>query len=153
MAINAPVSKSAKNWILIYIIGLIGFGVYCIYDGYFNESFIKEHTDKQGEPNSTLFFNQKSPPLFFIGAALLGLRLFLIRNRRITAEDKDLVINDKLRIAYDSIQSIDKTDFEDKGIFTVFYDNAEKKQVKYKFDCQKYDNLKEILELLIDKIT
>ena len=52
----APVSKSGKNWLLIYMVGLIVFGVYCIYDGFYNQSFIDEHTGEDGQADSTLYF-------------------------------------------------------------------------------------------------
>jgi len=153
MALVAPVSKSGKNWLIIYIVGLIGFGAYCVYDGYFNQGFMDEHTDAQGIADSTLYFNQKSPPFFFLGAVLVGLRLFLIRNRQIVAGENELTINDRLRIPYDAIQEINKTHFKEKGIFTVSYDNPDGKRVRRKFDDRQYDNLEAILDLLVEKIT
>jgi hypothetical protein len=153
MALVAPISKSGKNWLIIYMVGLIGFGAYCIYDGFYNKTFMDEHTDEEGVADSTLLFNQKSPPLFFVGAALLGLRLFWIRNRRMVAEENELIVSERLRIPYDAIQEIDKTHFKEKGIFTVSYDNPDGKRVHRKFDDRKYDNMEAILDLLVEKIS
>ena len=71
MAIEAPVSKYKKNNLRIFIILCIVAAVWFGYDGYFSKKFIEKHQDVQGNPDSTLAFNRKSPP-YFIGAAAVS---------------------------------------------------------------------------------
>jgi uncharacterized membrane protein len=153
MAIEAPPSKYRRNNFLIGIVICVGLAIYCIYDGYYNEKFIEKNTKEDGSPNSTLVFNRKSPP-FFIGAAvLLGGYLLVIRNKKVIADEKELVISDKEKIAYDSIQKIDKTNFDSKGYFTITYKDEGGGEVNRKISDRKYDNLAPILEHLVAKIT
>lgn len=149
--IEAPISTYSRNSLIIGMVVLVGFGVYCIYDGFYNESFIQEHTE-DGKPNITLLFNQKAPPYLFVLAGLLGVRLFLIRKRRIVADETGLVINDKIRIPYDAIEQIDKTHFDKKGFFDVTY-TQEGRQHSRRLDGRKYDNITPILDHLVDQIT
>jgi predicted dithiol-disulfide oxidoreductase (DUF899 family) len=130
----------------------IGFGAYCVYDGYFNKDFIAKHTfgDKA---DSTLVFNRKSPPFLAGVALLLGAYLFVIRGRMVVAEDDGLVINGKAKIAYDSIQKIDKTDFDAKGHFTFTYRGPDGRETDRKLSDKDYDNLKAILDHLVAKIS
>jgi len=160
MAIEAPVSKFRKNSIIIWAIVCIGFAVYCVYDGYFNDKFIKKHTDANGNPDSTLVFNQKAPPFFIAGAALLVLYLFAIKNKKIVAEEDELVISAKWRkphcvekIAYEAIQKIDKTYFDKKGFFTITYKDKGGNELDRKLSDRKYDNLAAILDHLVAKIS
>ncbi len=125
MAIVAPLSKFKKTNLLIYIAACMLAAVVFGYDGYLSKykwskrySFYQEHfIENGGKPSATMRFNRISPPFFLAGAGLLGIYFFAIRTRRITAEDSELVLSDRLRIPYDSIQRIDKTDFEKRGRF------------------------------------
>ena len=153
MAIEARLSRHSKNSLIIAIVALLGFAGWTVYDGFYRESFIKEHTGEDGKPDSTLLFNQKSPPYLFILAGLVGLRLFLIRKRKIVAQESDLVIDGKIQIAYDAIQQIDKTHFEKKGVFVVSYTDVQGKLRKQGFDDRKYDNMKAILDHLVTQIS
>ena len=132
---------------------MAGFGIYCIYDGYYNEEFIKEHKDAEGNPNSTLVFNQKSPPYLIGAAALLGVYLFAIKNKKIVADENELIISSKERISYDSIQQIDKTYFEKKGFFVITFKDKDGKEARRKLHERTYDNLAAILEHLVAKIS
>jgi len=153
MAIEAGLSKFKKNNLKIYIVVLLIFGIWFGYDGHFSEKFREEHTDANGKPDSTLVFNQKSPP-FFIGAAvLLGVYLFAIRNKKIIAEENELIISDKKKITYDSIEKIDKTHFDSKGFFVITYKNKAGAEVNYKLSDRKYDNLSAVLDELVAKIS
>jgi len=153
MAIEAPVSKYRKTNLKIYIVVCIGIAIYCAYDGYFNETFKTKHTNDDGTADSTLVFNQKAPP-FFIGAAvLLGVYLFAIRNRKLIADENELIISDKERIPYDSIQKIDKTNFKSKGYFLITYKDKNGREADRKISDKKYGNLAAILDLLVAKIS
>jgi len=153
MAIEAPLSRHSKNTLIIVIVFLLGFAGWTIYDGFFSESFIRENTQEDGTPNSTLLFNQKSPPYLFVLAGLAGLRLFQIRQRKIIAQENAVVINNKKQIAYDTIEQIDKTHFDKKGVFMVTYKDPEGTLRKQRFDDRKYDNMKAILDHLIERIS
>lgn len=153
MAIEARISKFKRNGLILWIVVCIAVAAYCVYDGYFNETFKTKHTDEDGTPDSTLAFNQKSPP-FFIGAGLLlGAYWFAIRNKKLIADENELVINDKQRIPYDSIEKIDKTHFKSKGRFVITYKDENGKEVDRKINDRQYDNLEPILDHLVSKIT
>jgi len=153
MAIEAPLSKHKKNNLKIYmaicIIAAIWFG----YDGYVNKKFIEKNTDEKGKPNSVLVFNQKAPPLFIAGTVLLGLYLYAIRNRKIVADETELIITANEKIRYDSIEKIDKTYFDRKGFFTITYKDENGKQVDRRLSDRKYDNLAALLDHLVAKIS
>ncbi len=153
MAIEASISKFKKNNLKIYIIVLVGISIWCVYDGYFNEDWIKEHTNPDNTPQPYLVFNQKAP-YYFIGAAvLLGAYLFAIRNKKLTADENELIISKKERISYDSIQKIDKTNFDSKGFFLITYKNKDGNEVSRKLSDRTYDNLAAILDTLVAKIS
>lgn len=153
MAIEAPVSRFKKTNLKIYIVVCIALAVWCAYDGYFNEDWIEEHTNTDGSPQTYLVFNQKSP--FFFGgvAVLLGVYLFVIRNKKLVADDNDLVISPSEKIAYDSIQKINKTNFDSKGYFVITYKDENGRENDLKISDKTYDNLKAILDHLVAKIT
>jgi len=152
MAIEAPISKFKKTNIKIYIIICIIAAIWFGYDGYLNEKFIEKNTDENGVPNGTLKFNQKSPPFFVGGAVLLGVYFFKIRKRKLLAEENELVFNNNKKIPYDSIQKINKTYFDSKGYFIITY-NKDGKEVDLKINDRMYDNLEDILNLLVAKIS
>ena len=165
MAIEAPVSKFKRGNLKVYIVVCIIFAIWFGYDGYLSKykwsmrySFYEEHVLKNdGKPDSTLVFNQKSPP-FFIGAAvLLAGYLFVIGGKKLVAEDNELVFSvrfgNKEKISYDSIQKIDKTYFDSKGYFIITYKDKEGKEANSKISDRTYDNTAAILEHLAAKIS
>ncbi len=153
MALIAPLSKYKRNTCLIWMTVLIGFATYCVYDGYFNNKFRDKHTGHDGKPDGTLVFNQKAPPFLVGVAVLIGAYLFVIRNKKIVAEENALVINGRVNIAYDSIQKIDKTHFDSKGRFTFTYRRPDGKEIDRKLSDRDYDNLGAILDHLVAKIS
>ena len=60
MAIVAPLSKYKVKTYLIYMAVLVGFAAFCVYDGYFNESFREKHSP-DGKPDGMMTFNKKGP--------------------------------------------------------------------------------------------
>jgi hypothetical protein len=153
MAIEAPISKFKKTNIKICIVVCIGLVIWCVYDAHFNEEFIKKYTDADGNPTGWLVINKKAPP-FLIGAAILfGVYLFAIKDKKLIADENELVINDKKRISCDSIQQIDKTYFEKKGFFVITYKDKGESEVRLRLSDRKYDNLPAILEHLVAKIS
>jgi hypothetical protein len=152
MAIVAPISKFRRTNLIIYIAVCIGIAIYCAYDGYFNTKFIEKHSS-DGVPDSTLIFNQKAPPFFTGAAVILAVYLFTIKNKKLAAEEDELIISDKEKIAYDSIRQIDRTYFESKGYFLITDRGKNGKEVERKISDRQYDNLKAILDHLVAKIT
>jgi hypothetical protein len=153
MAIEAPISKFKKTNFKIYIAVCIGLAIWCAYDGYFNDKWIEEHTDTNGNPEAYLVFNRKAPPYFIGAAVLLGAYLLAIRNKKIIADENELVLSDKKRVPYDSIQKIDKTHFDSKGFFLITYKNKDGREVNRKLSDRTYDNLAAILDELVAKIS
>jgi len=153
MAIEAPLSKFKKTNFKIYIAVCLGLAIWCAYDGYFNDEWIKEHTDADGNPGSYLVFNRNSPPFLFGTAVLLGAYLFAIRNKKVIAEENELVISNRKKIPYDSIERIDKTHFDSKGYFLITYKNENGSETNYKLSDRTYDNLAAILNKLIAQIS
>jgi hypothetical protein len=152
MAFEAPISKTKKNNLKIYIVICILVAVWLGYDGYFNEKFKQKHTDKNANPDSTLVFNQKAPPFFIAAAVLLSVYFFIIKNKMLIADENGLIINDKDKISYDSIQKIDKTHFDSKGFFTITYKNKNDSEATRKLSDRTYDNLAAVLDKLVAEI-
>ncbi|MHC4622764.1 MAG: hypothetical protein ACYS4W_02565 [Planctomycetota bacterium] len=153
MAIEAPFSKFRKTNLKIYIVVCIGMALWCAYDGYFNQSWIDEHTDPAGKPEPYLVFNRTAPPFFVAAALLFAGCFFALRNRRIVAAEKELVISDKKKIPYDCIEKIDKTHFQSKGFFVVTYKDQTGREVNQKLSDRAYDNLSAVLDELVVKIS
>lgn len=153
MAIEAPLSKYKKNNFKIGIVICLVLAVWCVYDGYFNKGWIEKHTDADGTPQTYLVFNRNAPPVLLAVAVLLSVYLFAVRNKKIIAAESELVINDKKKIPYDSIQKIDKTHFEKKGVFTITYTDSSGGEINCKINDRTYDNLPAILDELVTKIS
>lgn len=153
MALEAPTSRFRKTNLKIYIALCMGLAIWFAYDGYLNEKFRKKNTDDDGRPNATLVINQKAPP-FLIGAAVLfGVYLFIIKDKKLVADEHELVINPQKKIPYDSIEKIDKTYFKKKGFFIITYKDQNGHEVDLKMNDRQYDNLGLILDHLVAKIS
>ncbi len=161
MAIEAPISKFKKNNFRICIAGCIAMAVVFAYDGYLSKykwsgrySFYKDQVlDNDGKPTPTMIFNRKSPPFFLAGAVLFAVSLYLLKDKKLIADENELVISDKKRISYDSIQQINKTYFEKKGFFVITYKNKGGSEDRLRLSDRKYDNLPAVLEHVVAKIT
>ena len=185
MAIEAPISKYKKTNFKIFLGICIAIAIIFAYDGYLSKykwsgrySFYKEQVlDNDGKPTPTMNFNRKSPPFFLAGAAIFAVALYVIKDKKLIADENELVISDKKRISYDSIQQIDKTHFRTRkekrkfvsnsngavevqeknsppeGYFIITYKNKNGRNIKYKISDRKYDNLPAVLEHLVEKIS
>lgn len=152
MAIEATYSQHKKQNLVIGIVVLLAFGIYCIYDGYLNEKFRRKHTI-EGKPDGTLAFNQKAPFFLLPGAVVLAIWIHLVKGRKIAAEADGIIINGKEKITYESIEKIDKTYFETKDYFDVTYKNESGGETERRLDGRAYDNLAAILDELVAKIS
>jgi len=153
MSIEAPVSSYKKNTNKILIVFLLAVGIYSIYDGYYNTKFIEKHKDAQGNPDSTLVFNQKGPPFLIGGAVLLGIHLFLMRNKKVIAGDDGILVDGKQKVLYSSIESLDKTYFEKKGYFVISYKAEGGGSGELKLSDRTYDKLGLVLDEIVRKIS
>jgi hypothetical protein len=166
MAIEAPYSKYCRTNFKIAIAVCIGGAIIFAYDGYLSKyewslrhSFYEEHV-KDGKPDSDMIFNQKAPFVLMPLAAILTIWFWISREKKVIADEKELVINAREKIPYDSIQKIDKTYFDSKGYFIITYKKSSHGagvndgiEVNRKLNARKYDNLKAILEHLVTKIS
>ncbi len=157
MAVEAPLSKLKKNNVRIFIAVRVGLAIWCIYDGYLNEKFIEEHTKDYGtenaQPYGWLVVNRKAPPFLIGGAVALAVYFFIIKDRKLATDDTGLMINGKKRIAYDKIESIDKTHFDTKGYFVITYVAEGGSETDLKLNDRMYDNLSAVLDELVAKIS
>lgn len=156
MAIEAKLSKYKRNNRLLTIFILAAVGAWFAYDGYLNDKFIEKHTktNEAGEkvPDSTLVFNQKSPPFFIAGAIAATIWLFLTKDKKVTAGEVSL-ITEKTEVPYDKIEQIDKTNFDSKGYFVITYKNEQGSEQTLRFSDRTYDNLPAVLDEIVKKIT
>ena len=153
MAIEAPISKFKKNGLLIYIVVCLAASAWFAYDGYLNEDFKAEHTGEDGKADSTLVFNQKAPPFGAGIAVLLAGYFLLIKNKKLVADENDLIVSATEKIPYESIQKIEKTHFESKGFFVLTYKDSSGKEVECRINSRRYDNLSAVLEHLVGKMS
>jgi hypothetical protein len=151
MSIEAPLSKYKKNNLIITAAVLAGLGVWFWYDGHYSQTFINKHT-VNGAPDGTLDFNRKAPPFMLIGAALFGIRFWMLKDKKIVADDKGLTC-EKLTIPYDRMDSIDKTFFDKKGYFIVHYRDGQDRVQQVQISDRLYDNLPAVLDHLVSKLT
>jgi len=160
MAIEAGVSKYKLKNLKIYITVCIVLAIIFGYDGYCSkyewskrQSFYQEHfVDNDGKPDGTMSFNRKSPPVFLAAAVILAVWLAMNKNRRILADESGIDTG-CCTISYDSIESIDKTLFDQKGYFIVTYKNEQGSEANLKLSDRDYDNLGKLLDHLIAKIS
>jgi len=159
MTIEAPYSKYSKNNFKIGIVLCVAVAIIFAYDGYLSKyewslrrSFYEKHV-KDGKPDFDMVFNQKSPFVFVGLAAVLTAWFQARKNKKVLADENELIISDKKRISYDSIEKIDKTYFDKKGFFVITYKTEGDKEVNWKVSDRQYDNLEAILEHLVVKIS
>jgi len=161
MAIEAPISKFKKTNLKIFLGICIAIAIIFAYDGYLSKykwsgrySFYKKQViDNDGKPTPAMNFNRKSPPFFLAGAVVFAVMLYVVKDKKLIADENELVISDKKRIPYDSIQQINKTYFEKKGFFVITYKNKGEGVARLRLSDRKYDNLSAVLEHLVAKIS
>ena len=153
MAVEAPLSKHKKNSLKIFMVLLIGFAMWFTYDGYFSTRFQEKYTSSEGVPDSTLVFNRQAP-FYMVGAAIfLTAYFWLIKDKKVIAAENELLLSGGGKIAYDSIEQIDKTYFESKGYFVVTYKDSTGREAKCRLSDRSYDNLSAVLDELVAKIS
>ena len=159
MAIEAPYAKYNKTNFKIAIVGCTIFAIIFAYDGYLSKyqwslrhSFYEKHV-KEGQPDDTMIFNQKAPFVLAAIAVIAAVRFWTLKDKKLLADENELIISNKEEISYDSIQKIDKTYFKSKGFFIITHKNNEGREVNRKLSNKTYDNLTAILDELVAKIS
>jgi hypothetical protein len=152
MAVVAPFSQYKKTNHKIYILMLLVAAVWFFYDGYFNDKFKAKHT-KNGVADTTLVFHRKGPPYFLAGAVAVAIYSLIARNKKIIADEQELVLSAKEKIPYSSMESVNKTNYGSKGYFIITYKDSAGKELQKKISNRTFDNLDAVLELLVSKIT
>ena len=153
MAIEACYSKYKKNNFKIYIVICLALAAWCAYDGYFNETWIEKHTNPDGSPQPYLSFNRSAPPYVAVAAIFFAGCLFAVGGKKIVADEDKLILNNGTEIGYDSIEKIDKSNFESKDYFVVTYKDKSGGETEVKLSGRKFDNMAAILDKLVEKIT
>ncbi len=152
MTIEAPISRYKKQNLLIAIAVMVGLSIWCIYDGFYNEKFIREHQDEEGNPKGWLVVNQKAPPYLIAGAIAASVYFFAVRGKKVVADESGLTAGGKT-IAYDAIEKIDKTHFDTKGYFVMTYKDQQGQSQDIKLSDRTYDNMGLLLDHLVAKIS
>jgi hypothetical protein len=157
MAIEAPVSRykrtNLKIYIVVCVLAALWFGFWFGFDGYVSREFIEENTNEDGTANSTLLFNRGAAPVLALGAVFFGAWLFAVKDKKVVADEQELIVAGKRRIPYDAIESIDKTHLEKKGLFTIIYKSESGGQAQCRLDSRQFDNLSPILDHLVAQIS
>ncbi len=161
MAVEATLSKFKKNGFKIYIGVCLIVAAVLAYDGYLSkhewskrQKFYKEHVlDNDGKPDGTMLFNMYVPFGLIAAAAALGVRFFMVKDKKIVADGNSLNINGKRSILYDRIERIDKTHFDAKGYFVITHVAEGGKETDLKLSDRMYDNLSAVLDELVAKIS
>lgn len=153
MAIEAPYSSYRKTNCLIYIVVAILIGAWCAYDGYFNEVWIEDNTNNDGSPQAYLTINRQAP--YYLGgvAVLCGAFWLTVRNKKITADENEIVIDKTEKIPYNAIEAIDKTYYDKKGFFIIHYKKPDGNTILKAISHKKWDKTKVLLEHLVTKIS
>ena len=100
-----------------------------------------------------MIFNQKAPFVLAAIAVIAAVRFRMLKDKKLLADENELIISDKEKISYDSIQKIDKTYFKSKGFFIITHKNNEGREANRKLSNKTYDNLTAILDELVAKIS
>jgi hypothetical protein len=153
MAIEAPVSRYKRTNLKIYILVCVLAALWFAFDGYVNRKFIEKNTNEDGTANSTLLLNRGAAPVLALGAVFFGVWLFTVKDKKVVADEQELVVAGKRRIPYDAIESIDKTHFERKGFFIIAYRSESGGEKQCRLNNRHFDNLHSILDHLVAQIS
>lgn len=161
MTLEAPISKYKKHNMLITMVILLGIAAVLGYDGYLSKyewsgrynSFYKKHVvDNNGVPDGDMKLNQYGAIVLLAFGLYNGFNYWKTKDKKIVADDQGLSY-EGLTIAYNQIESIDKTFFDSKGYFTIHYRDSQQQARTLKFSDRQYDHLPAILDHLASKLS
>jgi hypothetical protein len=84
---------------------------------------------------------------------VLAILFWKNKDKKIVADEQDLIFSCGHKIAYNSIESVNKTKYESKGFFVIEYKLQDGQKKQCTISNRGYDNLDAVLELLVAKIT
>jgi hypothetical protein len=148
MAAVAPIGAYRKGSFKIYVVVCLIFSAWFAYDGYLSPSFAEKHSPG-GQLDSTMKFNRTSPYVLIPLALLIAIRWYMVKDEKIVADGKTLILANGEKIDYDKIEKIDKTNFEKKGYFRITYKDGAGKERQRKLSDRNYDNLQDVLAELV----
>jgi hypothetical protein len=148
MAAVATLGSYRKNSFKIYIGLCLVLAVWLAYDGYVNKAFIEKHSPG-GKPDSTLAAHKAAPFVFVPLAIIIALRWKMVKDKTIVADGKNLILDDGRKIAYDSIEKIDKSKFEKSGYFVITYKDESGTEATQKLSDRHFDKLEDVLAELV----
>jgi hypothetical protein len=151
-AVVAPISKYKKTNLKIYMVVCLVLAAWFSYDGYFNKDFIAKYTNDDGTIKDTLVFNQKAPIVLVVISFLVAFRIFVVKDRKVTADEEAITVNDKEKIPYTAIKKVDKTWYKEKGYVDIEYNTGEG-QTSSRISSKNYDNLDAVIEKLTAKLS
>lgn len=138
MALVCGLAKSRKMKWIIYIILALGAGIYCYYDGFVSEKYLKDL--------SNLWFNRVGSIVLAVAFVVLVIGFFVILKTRIAADDDGIDVNGKSKIPWKDIVRIDDGNVE-KGLVDIFY-TVEGQEEKWTADSYKIDRFDELLDMI-----
>jgi hypothetical protein len=147
----ATMGSYRRNSFRIYITACLAFAVWFAYDAYFSDAFIQKHS-VDGKPDSTLMANRYAPPVLAVAAAIIAFRWWMVKDKKIVADGKTLILENGAKIDYDKIEKIDKTNFDKKGYFTLTYTDDGGKQAELTLSDRNFDKIEDILAELVSAI-
>jgi hypothetical protein len=148
MAAVATLGSYRKNSFKIYIAASLLVAMLCVWDGYLSKGFIEKHSP-DGKPDSTLAANKVGPFVLVPIAIILAGRWWMVKDRKIVADGKNLILDDGRKIAYDSIEKIDKSKFEKSGYFVITYKDESGTEATQKLSDRHFDKLEDVLAELV----
>ncbi|AQQ69950.1 hypothetical protein SMSP2_00284 [Limihaloglobus sulfuriphilus] len=145
--VEAKYSKHKLNNLLIYSVVCLVVAGWFAYDGYISKDFIEKHTI-EGKPDTTLVFNQKSPPVFVIVGAAFFANFLIARKRRVLAGNMSLSVPGKGEITYESMTEISH---DDGSYFIQYVKDGIEKEIE--LSARKYDGLSDLMQFVSGKVT
>ena len=156
MAVEVVGSRYTGRTNYMIAAACVVFGLWFLYDGWFNKDFIQEHSvvnEETGEKSldPTLQVNRTWIPIgcgvvmiYFVIAAVR------LKSKKIVADSEGLILSDGRKIAFNDIRQIDKRFFDQKGHFTIEYEQADQTK-EMKFDDRTWDGLGLLLDEIVNQ--
>jgi len=154
MAVEVTGSRYTCRTNYLIAAACIVFGLWFLYDGWFNDEFIQDHmsldevTNEQ-QPNVDLMINRLWAPIF-CGIVMVVFVIFAIRlkSKKIVTDNEGLILSNGQKITFNDIRQIDKRFFDQKGYFSIEYGpTGSTKEIK--FDDRTWDGLRSLLDEIV----
>ena len=160
MSVEATASKYTSNSFRLYMLACIIGAAVLAYDGYLSkyewakrQKFYETHyVLNDNQPDGTMTFNRNAPFVLLPLGAFFAFKWVTAKKKKVVAGDTSLDVCGT-EIAYDSIESINKTHFESKGFFTITYKDSQQSDNEIRVSDKDYDGLGIVLDEVVAKIS